>query len=105
MKLSKAQMAERVSEYQAIYPDHATKSNQKWVEIAPEKEQVKDEDIDMTVEEANELLKGVDLTDDFDYQKAKELVKVLALKTATSKKDDLLVALEEYKTTLIKPVE
>lgn len=126
MKPSNNNLEQRIEEYKKLYPgktlyftpdgncfldkspcvDHANKTKQKWVEVKPdEKPVVEDKDLTMTAETAKELLLTTEVTDGMDYQVAKELVKVLGLKPVSNKKDDLLVALEEYKIEVTKPVD
>lgn len=120
-KLNKAQMAEQVKEYQGYYPgktlyftedgncfldkspcvDHANKTKQKWEEVVPYIEPVADEDPEgVTPEQVKEMLLQGNLSDDMPYQLAKDMVRILQLKPVSQKKDDLLVALEEFKNTL-----
>ncbi|HLO59056.1 MAG TPA: hypothetical protein VK172_14735 [Lentimicrobium sp.] len=120
-KLSKKDFAQRVDEYRALYPgrtlyftedgncflekspceDHARKTKQKWVESPAEVANIPtDESTGWTKEEAVAFLKESELDDNMDYQLVKDLVKVLELTPVSNSKDNLLVALEEYKMSL-----
>lgn len=112
-------MAARVAEYQKEYPgkilfftedgncflekspcvDHATKTKQKWSQVDPEGKK-ETPVINMTKEEAVQVLKAIDFAGKTDFEELKKLVKILELKPAGNKKDDLIAALDEFKRTL-----
>ncbi len=118
-KLSNKDIEKRVAEYRQIYSektlfytedgnvflekspaiDHANKTKQKWFESEAKKEKVIQlPGIDKEI--AKDMLINTEISDETDYKLAKELVAALELKPASNKKDDLLVALEDYKNSI-----
>jgi hypothetical protein len=121
LKMNKKDLEKRVAEYREIYGDkplfytedgnvfldknaavdHANKTNQKWFENTVKVEEPK-APTGTSKKVAEKILKELELTDDTDEAVCKDLVLALGLTPASESKDDLLVALEEYKNTLKK---